>query len=124
LQTGLTAAAGETLRSLGEIPVAVGTLMIALPDWSDVAVPAAAAAFAERRLLAQGYVLPAYAAVEVAHAALAGMAGPGPLASTLSGRDFATAIGTIRFNDKGDLTQNPYRIFRYDGAKFSEVAVP
>lgn len=124
LQTGLTVAAGETLRSLGEIPIAAGTLMIAQPDWRDVAAPAVAAAFAERRLLAQGYVLPAYAAVEIAHAALAGAAGSVPLEGSLAGRDFVTAIGTIRFDDKGDLSRNPYRVFRYDGTKFSEIPVP
>ena len=87
--------------------------MVALPDWADVAMPAVAAAFAERKILAQGYVLPAYAAVEVAHAAIADATG-GPVAD-LSGRDFATAIGTVSFDDKGDLTENPYRVFRFDG---------
>lgn len=122
LQTGLTVAAGETLRSVGELPLAPGTLMVALPDWPDVAVPAIAAMFAERRIMAQGYVLPVYAAIEVAHAAIADAAG-GPVGN-LSGRDFATATGTVSFDDKGDLTENPYRLFRFDGDKFSEVAVP
>jgi branched-chain amino acid transport system substrate-binding protein len=122
LQSGLTVAAGETLRSVGELPLAPGTLMVALPDWPDVAVPAVAAMFAERRILAQGYVLPAYAAIEVAHAAIADAAG-GPVGN-LSGRDFTTAIGTVGFDDKGDLTENPYRLFRFDGDKFSAVAVP
>ena len=125
LQANLIIAAGETLRSTGEIPLAAGTLMVALPDWPDVAVPAVAAAFAERRILAQGYVLPTYAAVEVAHVALAGStAAEGSIADVFSGRDFATAIGTIRFDDKGDLTENPYRLFRFDGTRFSEMAVP
>jgi branched-chain amino acid transport system substrate-binding protein len=122
LQTNLIVAAGETLRSIGEIPLAPGTLMVALPDWPDGAVPAVAAAFAERRILAQGYVLPAYAAVEVAHAAIAGAVG-GSIGD-LSGRDFVTAIGTLSFDDKGDLTENPYRMFRFDGTRFNPVAVP
>ena len=46
---GLTVAAGETLRSIGELPLASSTLMVALPDWPDVAVPAVAQRFAERR---------------------------------------------------------------------------
>ena len=122
---GLTVAAGETLRFPGEIPLAAGTLTVALPDWSEVALPEVAKAFAERRLLAQGYALPAYAAVEIAQAALAGHAATSePLAGDLSGRDFATAIGTVRFDEKGDLVENPYRLFRFDGAKFSEVVLP
>jgi branched-chain amino acid transport system substrate-binding protein len=124
LQTGLTIAAGETLRSVGELPLVPGTLMVALPEWPDVAMPAVAAAFAERRILAQGYVLPAYAAVEIAHAALADAAGAGGSTGNLSGRDFATSIGTVRFDDKGDLTENPYRLFRFDGTKFDAVTVP
>lgn len=124
-QSGLTVAGGETLRSLGELPLAPGTLAVALPEWSEVALPTAAKAFADRHLLASGYVLPAYAAVEIAHAAIAAATpAEGPLTADLSGRDFATAIGTIRFDDKGDLTENPYRLFRYDGAQFSEVTVP
>jgi len=121
LQAGLTVAGGETLRAPGEIPLAAGTLMVALPEWPDLALPEVAKVFADRRLFDQGYVLPAYAAVEIAHAALAGTGSP---AANLSRRDFATAIGTIRFDDKGDLTPNPYRLFRYDGTDFSEVAVP
>lgn len=125
LQANLTIASGETLRSVGDIPLTQGTLMVALPNWPDVAVPAVAAAFAERRILAQGYVLPAYAAVEIAHAAIAASpAVDGPMTDSLSGRDFATAIGTIRFDDKGDLTENPYRVFSFDGTKFNPVTVP
>ncbi|MCX7305411.1 MAG: ABC transporter substrate-binding protein [Hyphomicrobiales bacterium] len=121
LQAGLTVAGGETLRSQGDIPLAAGTLMVALPEWSDLAVPEVAKAFADRQLLARGYVLPAYAAVEVAYAALNGTGLP---PADLKGRDFATAIGNIRFDDKGDLTQNPYRLYRTDGTNFSEVTVP
>jgi len=124
LGNGLTVASGETLRAVGELPLAAGTLMVALPDWPDVAVPAVAAAFAERGILAQGYVLPAYAAVEIAHAAIADATRKGGTIGDLSGRDFATAIGTIAFDDKGDLTENPYRLYRFDGEKFSEVTVP
>ncbi len=71
-------------------------------------MPAVAAAFAEREILPEGYVLPAYAAVEIAHAALA-EADRRHRSADLSGRDFATAIGTVSFDDKGDLTENPYR---------------
>jgi branched-chain amino acid transport system substrate-binding protein len=124
LGNGLTVAAGETLRSIGEPPLAPGTLMIGLPDWPDVALPPVAAAFADRRILAHGYVLPAYAAVEIAHAAIADAVSTGGSPGELSGRDFSTAIGTVSFDDKGDLTESPYRLFRYDGQKFNPVTVP
>ena len=45
----------------------------------------------------------------------------GPLAASLSGRDFPTSIGNVRFDEKGDLAENPYRVFRHDGSSFVEV---
>ena len=36
----------------------------------------------------------------------------------LSGHDFTTAIGPVRFDAKGDLSQSPYRVFRFDGTRF------
>ena len=44
-------------------------------------------------------------------------AGPTP-AEALSGRDFGTVLGPVRFDDKGDLTVSPYRAFRFDGTRF------
>lgn len=125
LEANLIIAAGETLRYGGEQPLAAGTLMVAPADWSGMVSPEVAKAFADRKILAQGYVLPAYAAVEIAHKALGEQGDSAdPLEANLSGRDFQTAIGPVRFDQKGDLVENPYRIFRYDGAEFSEVPVP
>lgn len=125
MEADLTIASGESLRSTGEVDLPQGTLMIALPEWPQVASRDVTEAFAERRLLAEGYVLPAYAAVEIAHAALAGAHPPGAiLTEDLSSRDFQTAIGPIRFNEKGDLEQNPYRLFRLEAEAFVEVPVP
>jgi branched-chain amino acid transport system substrate-binding protein len=66
-----------------------------------------------------GYTLPAYAAVEIARVAAAASETSGkPLADLLVAHDFSTAIGPVRFDDKGDLSQNPFRAFRFDGARF------
>lgn len=120
LNAGITFAGGETLRTPpGDVPYAVGTLMIALPEWVEVADPKVVQAFGERKIVTDGYTLPAYAALEVAKAAVADAESSGkPLAETLTGHDFATAIGTVRFGDKGDLSQNPFRTFRFDGTHF------
>lgn len=120
LDTGITLAGGENLRTPpGDVPYAVGTLMIAPPEWSEVADPKIVQAFAAKNIVPDGYTLPAYAAVEIAKAALAGAQSSGqPLGQALTGHDFATAIGTIRFDDKGDLSQNPFRVFRFDGTHF------
>jgi branched-chain amino acid transport system substrate-binding protein len=118
----LTIAAGESLRSAAsDVPLQPGTLMVGLPEWSDVASPKAVAAIKARGAEADGYALPAYAAVEIAKGAIAQAPG-GPLLESLAKGDFNTAIGKIGFNDKGDLRDNPYRLFRFDGKKFVEAA--
>lgn len=116
LDAGIDFAGGEALRTApGDIPYQAGTTMIALPEWSEVADPKARASFTAVNLIPEGYAFPAYAAVQIAHAA--SLSGE-PLAQSLNGQDFVTAIGTIRFNEKGDLTENPYRAWRFDGQRF------
>ena len=34
---------------------------------------------------------------------------------------FSTVIGEIRFDDKGDLADSPYKLYRFDGTKFVEA---
>ncbi|MER8829283.1 branched-chain amino acid ABC transporter substrate-binding protein [Mesorhizobium sp. M0938] len=120
LDAGIIFAGGETLRTLpGEVPYAQGTLMIAPPEWADIAAPKVLDAFAVRETVPEGYTLPAYAAVEIAKAALALAETSGkPVADALTAQDFSTAIGPIRFDGKGDLTENLYRVFRFNGAHF------
>ncbi|RTM00485.1 MAG: ABC transporter substrate-binding protein [Hyphomicrobiales bacterium] len=120
LDTGITFAGGENLRTPpGDVPYAVGTLMIAPPEWSEVADPKIVQAFGAKNIVPDGYTLPAYAAVEIAKAALAGAQSSGqPLGQALTGHDFTTAIGTVRFDDKGDLNRNLFRLFRFDGTHF------
>jgi branched-chain amino acid transport system substrate-binding protein len=118
----LTAAGGEALRAAGgDVPLQPGTLMIGLPEPVASASPKAIAALKQREIVAEGYVLPAYAAVEIAVAALAGESSGQPVFDALGTREFQTALGKIRFDAKGDLAENPYRLFRYDGTKFAEV---
>jgi branched-chain amino acid transport system substrate-binding protein len=120
LNAGMTFAGGENLRTPpGDVPYATGTLMIALPEWAGVADPKVVQAFGAKTIVPDGYALPAYAAVEIAKAATADAASSGkPVTETLTGHDFATAIGTIRFDAKGDLSQNPFQVFRFDGTRF------
>ncbi|GLS40807.1 amino acid-binding protein [Mesorhizobium tianshanense] len=120
LDAGITLAGGEALRAPpGDMPYATGTLMIAPPEWSDVAGPKVLESFAAQKIEPDGYTLPAYAAVEIARTAadLAETSGK-PLADALTAHDFSTAIGSIRFDGKGDLTENLYRVFRFNGAQF------
>lgn len=122
----LTIAAGEALRSAASgVPLQPGTLMIGLPEWAEVAQPAAVAAIKQRGAEAEGYSLPTYAAIQIAVAAIAQAQASGtPLVDALAKGDFDTAIGRVDFDDKGDLKEDPYRLFRFDGTKFVEVADP
>ncbi|PSJ65594.1 branched-chain amino acid ABC transporter substrate-binding protein [Kumtagia ephedrae] len=117
----LTFAGGETLRSASNgVALAAGTLMIGLPEWSDIADQASLVALAERHVVPDGYVLPAYAAMQVAVAAVQAEPSGTP---TLAG-PYDTALGRIMFDGKGDLSANPYRLFRYDGTRFVPLEEP
>lgn len=120
LGSAMVFAGGEALRAAAsDVPYATDTLMIAMPEWADVADRKALDLFSVAKVLPEGYALPAFAAVEIADAARkASESGGKPLATTLSGTAFATSIGPITFDAKGDLAQNPYRAFRFDGTRF------
>lgn len=114
----LVLAGGETLRAASDgPPLATGTIMIALPE-GPLSGPAVAA-FSARGLAAEGYAPAAYAAVEIAAAALADGTPP-----AMEGREFPTAIGPVRLDAKGDLSENPYRAFQFDGRAFQPLDLP
>jgi branched-chain amino acid transport system substrate-binding protein len=114
-------AGGESLRSApGPVPLVPGTLMVALPEWVDAASPEIIKRFGDAEAIVDGYALPAYAAIEVA-ANAAGEAAGKPFADILAEKTFATVIGPVDFDEKGDLSGNPYRLFRLEGSKFVEV---
>jgi len=118
----LEIAGGEALRApAGDVPLAAGTLMIAPPDWTNPDNPAVSEQLKKAGIAPEGYVLPAYAALEVATSAVLQAArAKKPVFDILSSGTFQTAIGPVRFDDEGDLAQNPYRLFRYDGNAFVE----
>jgi len=116
----LTIAAGEALRAAaGNTPLAEGTLMVGLPEPAEIASQAALEAFARRDLIPEGYMLPAYAAVELARTALERADESGrTVTQALSENAFPTSLGEIRFDQRGDLSQSPYRLYRFDGQSF------
>lgn len=116
----LVIAGGEALRAEeSAIPLAEGTLMVGLPRWADIATDSAGKALEEAGIISDGYVLPAFAATELAIAAL--RTGSGPVADALESGTFQTALGPYSFDRKGDLEQPLYRLFRFDGQTFQEV---
>ncbi|MEZ5813031.1 MAG: branched-chain amino acid ABC transporter substrate-binding protein [Rhizobiaceae bacterium] len=119
----VTIAGGEALRAApGETDLAPDTLMIGLPEVADIATTAFLQAFEADGETAEGYVLDAYAAMQVALAAASAADGAEKgVAEALETATFKTEAGPIRFDAKGDRTDNPYRLFRFDGAAFVEV---
>lgn len=122
LEAELTIIGGEAIKAAGEIPIEPGVLMIGQPEPMDGASDDIRKSFTEQGVEPEGYVLPTYAAVEIAIDALNRAAATSrPLPSILSGGKFETLIGSIAFDAKGDLAGNPYRLLRYDGTRFQPV---
>lgn len=119
----LTIAGGEALRAeSGDVPLAAGVLMIGLPRWANVASVDALEALKKRAIVPDGYVLPAFAAVQAAIDAAAKARSPErSVADALATGRFDTALGQFRFDARGDLVRSFYRLFRYDGSEFIEV---
>lgn len=73
----------------------------------------------EKSIEAEGYVLPAIAAVDIASAAAPAAAGEGkPLADILLGRAYDTALGPVRFSESHELSENPYDLCSWSGRAF------
>ncbi|WP_246249200.1 branched-chain amino acid ABC transporter substrate-binding protein [Chelativorans alearense] len=119
----VTLAGGEALKAEdGLVPLAAGVLMVGLPEWHDLASPQILQALREAGVEPEGYVLPGYAAVQLATGAVRVAAEDDrPVGEILNDFAFDTAIGIVRFDEKGDLARNIYRLFRYDGEEFVEV---
>ncbi|MDX3976846.1 ABC transporter substrate-binding protein [Shinella sp.] len=108
---------GEALLGADpSVPMNDGVEAIALPDYG--ALPegqAVAAAMKAKDIFAEGYVLPAHAAITaLATAAAEG----GDLAQKLAGGSFATAIGPVAFGADHELGDNPYRLLVWRGGAF------
>jgi branched-chain amino acid transport system substrate-binding protein len=119
----ITVAGGEALRAEGgAVPLEAGVLMVGLPRWAGIAEAGALKALADEAVQPEGYVLPAYAAMQVAMQAAEAAAGEGaPVSKALADGDFSTALGSVHFDANGDLDRSFYRLFRYDGTRFVEV---
>ncbi|HEV7417458.1 MAG TPA: branched-chain amino acid ABC transporter substrate-binding protein [Tianweitania sediminis] len=119
----LQLAGGEALRAatLTTDPVE-GTLMVAPPDWSQAAQPETLQQLSAAGIEPEGYVVPSFAAIEIAAGALRDRErSDQPLAQILDDQTFSTAMGEIQFDEKGDLTVNPYRLYRFEAGEFVEV---
>jgi branched-chain amino acid transport system substrate-binding protein len=101
-----------------------GTIMTFSPDprKNEVAQPVVAA-FEEQGYDPEGYTLYTYAAIQ-AWAQAAEQAGTTDLDAVievLHGNEFDTVLGTISFDDKGDVQGSNYVVYQWQDGEYSEV---
>jgi branched-chain amino acid transport system substrate-binding protein len=93
--------------------------MVAPPEWAEIAAPGVVERLAAEGVAPEGYVLPAHAAVEIALQAVRAAEEAGlSVAGALGANGFDTALGPVRFDDKGDWAGDHHRLYRYDGNAF------
>lgn len=118
----LTLIGGDAMRAADE-PVALqdGVFAVTLPDYTarpDAA--AVAAALRPKGIEAEGYVLPAYAAVTLAADAARRAADAGnTIADQLGSGHFATVIGTVAFTPAHELADNPFTLSVWQDGRFT-----
>lgn len=120
----LTLIGGEAMDAADQpVKLADGVYAVALPDYAQRTDAAAVVEeLKSRGVTAEGYVLPAHAAVNaIAEAAGAASALSLPLAQALGEAHFGTVIGPIAFDPQQELTDNPYRLLKWQNGAFAEV---
>ncbi|HVK92614.1 MAG TPA: ABC transporter substrate-binding protein [Mycoplana sp.] len=107
--------AADTTTALPE-----GTEAIVLPtDGVTAESTVLAAALKESGIAAEGYVLPAHAAVTLlGKAAAEAVPARLPLADVLVGHTFPTVLGPIGFSADHELRDNPYVLMQWRGGRF------
>ena len=119
----LTFLGGDALKGMNQpVPLEAGVYAVTLPEPASLATAKTAVdLMRNEKKEPEGYVLPAYSAVEVALSADEIAANTStPLADVLVDTPFATAVGEIRFDKNHELATNPYRLLVWDGASFVE----
>jgi len=117
----LVIVSGEALTAVARGgDLAAGTLMIAPrePEKLESARNAKNAIELAGKV-PEGYLIPAYAATEIALQVLtAAQSQPGSLSEILHKNAFETAIGTVQFDPAGERIADTYRLQRFDGNQF------
>jgi len=112
---GDSLATSEFVTAAGD--AANGTLLTFFTDWRlQPPAETANAALRQAGIEPQGYVLPAYAAVQLWAAARrsSGPAAGDTLASTLSASQTPTVLGTVAFDGKGDAQLAGFSVYRWE----------
>ncbi|WP_425647177.1 ABC transporter substrate-binding protein [Agrobacterium leguminum] len=118
----LTVMGGDAMNAANNpVPLAANVLAVTRPAYDTL--PSAQAVAGELRgagIEPEGYVLPAYAAAELTAAlAEATQAQSKPAPEILAGGTlFKTVLGDLGFSPSHDLSDNPYRLQRWNGQRF------
>lgn len=104
----------------GEVAMSPGVSALVLKDAAALQANAdLVTALRGRDIEPEGYVLPAIASITIAEAAVAAAAEEKkPLIEALLGRAFDTPVGPVRFNERHELTENPFEIRVWNGGAF------
>jgi len=120
----LTLMGGEALSATDQpVPLENGVLAVTLPDYASLpeAGPVGDAMKAAG-LVAEGYVLPAFAAVSVLEQAKDQAAKDNAgLLDGLAKGPYPTVLGPIRFDKEHELADNPYRLMQWQNGRFVPV---
>ncbi|MBP2549395.1 branched-chain amino acid transport system substrate-binding protein [Neorhizobium galegae] len=125
-KAALTFIGGDVMRAADRpVPLADGVLAVALVDYATL--PAASAAVAALRATgseADGYTLPAYAAVQMARAAsVKAASGKTAIVQALPGLAVDTVLGPLTFGADHELAENPFRLQEWRGGAFQPANV-
>ncbi|MCV3764235.1 ABC transporter substrate-binding protein [Rhizobium sp. TRM95796] len=112
---------GDALNAVDmDAPLESGVLAVTTPDWTEQPdAKAIVEALAATGQSADGYALPAAAAVTIAIDAAEISANSGAdLAEALVDTPFDTAIGLVSFTKSHELETNPFTLMRWTGERF------
>ena len=101
-----------------------GTLMTFSPDpRKNEAASEVVAKFDEKGVVPEGYVLYTYAAIQAWAQAVeeAGSTDFEPVIEALDAGEFDTVLGSIGFDDKGDVTAPGYVVYEWSGGSYDYV---
>jgi branched-chain amino acid transport system substrate-binding protein len=118
---------GDAMRAADQpLALADGVLAVTLPEYTTRAeASSASTGLRAASIEPEGYVLPAYAAVEISiKAAQAAASDDRPVAQHLGGMPFDTAIGKITFDGGHELADNPYQLMQWRSGAFVPADEP
>ncbi|WP_313612301.1 branched-chain amino acid ABC transporter substrate-binding protein [Rhizobium sp.] len=118
----LTIMGGDAMNAANN-PVALAQNVLAITRPAYDTLPSAQAVAGELRaanIEPEGYTLPAYAATELTAALAEAAQSQGKPAPEIlaGGTPFKTIIGDIVFNPSHEVSENPYRLQRWNGQRF------